>query len=640
LVQSEDEIEKSFKDFFKTATGDGKGANGHDPYPFQKRLATCDRLPELIDIPTGLGKTDAVVLAWLWRRRFAGPQVRAATPRRLVYCLPMRVLVEQTAKKASEWLENLGMLAEAPGDDKPFASDQLAAKCGVEGKRIAVTVLMGGEDKKKMGDWDLYPERDAILIGTQDMLLSRALNRGYGMSRYRWPMHFGLLNNDCLWVMDEVQLMGRGFTTSVQMQAFRDLLGTMGPSDIKTIWMSATLEREWLNIVDYIQQTGNSTAFALEQEDLDFSGIKSRISAVKTLRKTSAGAGDSKALAEAILQKHKPDTRTLIVQNTVKRAVDLHSALKKMNKDVNLILVHSRFRPLDRKNVVSELRKKPYAGGTIVVSTQVVEAGVDISSKTMFTELAPWPSLVRRFGRCNRSGEFGDSEVYWIDVPTGEESLASPYVDKELDEARMILDSHDGNSVGPASLPDVPIPFDHEQMIRRKDLLELFDTTPDLAGHDLDISRFIRESSDTDVQVFWRDVPEKGLDDSEPRPHRNELCSVPLADINDLVRKGAKAWIWDSLEGSWTPVNRVTPIVPGTIFMLRSADGRYTPAEGWNIQSREPVPVVPIERIVDEGYDDNLTSSGDWQSIAGHTDAVSQEMIRVLDLLGLEDDWR
>ena len=43
------------------------------------------------------------------------------------------------------------------------------------------------------------------------MLLSRALNRGYGMSRYRWPMHFGLLNNDCLWVMDEVQLMGRGF---------------------------------------------------------------------------------------------------------------------------------------------------------------------------------------------------------------------------------------------------------------------------------------------------------------------------------------------------------------------------------------------------------------------------------------------
>ena len=55
---------------------------------------------------------------------------------------------------------------------------------------------MGGEDS---GEWDIHPEREAILIGTQDMLLSRALNRGYGMSRYRWPMHFGLLNNDALW---------------------------------------------------------------------------------------------------------------------------------------------------------------------------------------------------------------------------------------------------------------------------------------------------------------------------------------------------------------------------------------------------------------------------------------------------------
>jgi len=34
---------------------------------------------------------------------------------------------------------------------------------------------MGGEEKT---EWDLYPEREAILIGTQDMLLSRALNRG------------------------------------------------------------------------------------------------------------------------------------------------------------------------------------------------------------------------------------------------------------------------------------------------------------------------------------------------------------------------------------------------------------------------------------------------------------------------------
>ena len=78
---------------------------------------------------------------------------------------------------------------------------------------------MGGEDKDR---WDRYPERDAIIIGTQDMLLSRALNRGYGISRYRCPVQFGLLNSDCLWVMDEVQLMGTGLATSVQLDAFRN----------------------------------------------------------------------------------------------------------------------------------------------------------------------------------------------------------------------------------------------------------------------------------------------------------------------------------------------------------------------------------------------------------------------------------
>jgi reverse gyrase len=94
LVENVSQAE-GFREFFRTATYDDNSHQGHDPYPFQTRLATAKELPELIDIPTGLGKTDAVVLAWLWRRRFAGKEVRAATPRRLVYCLPMRTLVEQ-----------------------------------------------------------------------------------------------------------------------------------------------------------------------------------------------------------------------------------------------------------------------------------------------------------------------------------------------------------------------------------------------------------------------------------------------------------------------------------------------------------------------------------------------------------------
>ena len=177
-------------------------ATPHSPHEYQKLLACGERRERhydewlsgsskcesmLIDVPTGFGKTGAVVLAWLWNRVM---KHRDDWPRRLVYYLPMRTLVEQTLRNAKQWLRRLGL------------SDE-----------VGLHALMGGEDA---GEWDTHAERNAVLVGTQDMLLFRALNRGYGMSRYRWPMHFGLLN-DCLWIMDEVQLMGPGLWTSAQL---------------------------------------------------------------------------------------------------------------------------------------------------------------------------------------------------------------------------------------------------------------------------------------------------------------------------------------------------------------------------------------------------------------------------------------
>jgi len=142
-----------FESFFFSITD-------HLPYPYQGALAELPVGDCLIRVPTGCGKTAAVIGAWLWRRRI-DPQ---HTPTRLVYCLPMRVLVEQTRDLATEW-----------------------ARKSETGTRVFT--LMGGEIEE---GWEFEPENPAILVGTQDMLLSRALNRGYAMSRYRWPAHFGL----------------------------------------------------------------------------------------------------------------------------------------------------------------------------------------------------------------------------------------------------------------------------------------------------------------------------------------------------------------------------------------------------------------------------------------------------------------
>ncbi len=86
----------SFECFFEKATG-------NLPYDYQARLAEAAPWPALLEAPTGAGKTEAIVLAWLWRRRYAGDEIRKQTPRRLVYCLPMRVLVEQTEERVRRW---------------------------------------------------------------------------------------------------------------------------------------------------------------------------------------------------------------------------------------------------------------------------------------------------------------------------------------------------------------------------------------------------------------------------------------------------------------------------------------------------------------------------------------------------------
>jgi len=251
-------------EFFRTAFG-----YEVTPFDYQARLAgdkdgtKCES--KLINIPTGCGKTGAVVLAWLWNRVALQ---RADWPRRLVYCLPMRTLVEQTEKNVREWLNNLGNLEWKPGND--------------HNNRIGVHILMGGEEREP-DPWDIYPERDAILIGTQDMLVSRALNRGYGMSRYRWPMHFGLLNNDALWIMDETQIMGVGVETSAQLNGFRHAEKSAARLGCRTWWMSATLDDAQLATVDHPRPAGGWPAIKLEDEDLAMPAVRERFNAKKKI---------------------------------------------------------------------------------------------------------------------------------------------------------------------------------------------------------------------------------------------------------------------------------------------------------------------------------------------------------------------
>lgn len=631
-----------------TRFASGSGGDAMTPREWQEEIAQ-DEVPRsrVIRIPTGYGKTLGVLGAWLYHRV---ERKDDRWPRRLVWTLPMRVLVEQTADEVRRCLDRLQVLWQ-PGTDH-------------RGK-VGVHILMGGVDQR--GEWNLYPEENAVLIATQDMALSRALNRGYAALRARWPMEFGLLSHDALWVLDEVQLMEVGLATSAQLQAFfdDDAKASRSLRPRLSWWMSATLQPGWLKSVDTV---GHHGAWTTSPMTLTPSALGSGLATIeKTLEIQGIAATDHGAFAKAIKDAHgkAPENGehgriTLVVCNTVDRASRTYEALEKLGVTEDLRLVHSRYRPHERTAWEAEfLGREACNQGVdrIIVATQVVEAGVDISATTLVTELSPWSSLVQRFGRCARYG--GSGTIIVVDRGR-DEKTAPPYLPEELEAAMWAIDTLAAKTqdVGIARIEAFEheltdgqrkqlYPYQPKQLLLRRELDELFDTTPDLTGADIDISRFIRSGDERDLSVFWPDVPPAKRGERAPlpsktrKPSREELCSVPFLAARDwLCGKATKekpaprllpsrrAWVWDWIEGEWKVAERAA-LIPGVVVCVAADSGGYRDDRGFDPESKAAVtvlsaPTQAAQDAADDLEDNEELSASAYKAIATHNTEVGQ----------------
>lgn len=623
---------KTYSSWFESTTG-------RSPHSWQVELAepeTCgDRL---VRIPTGFGKTLGVLGAWLYHRVVRNDE---RWPRRLLWTLPMRVLVEQTEAEVTKALDALGLAWDGKG---PHAG------------RVGVHVLMGGNDA---GEWHLHPEAPAVLIGTQDMLLSRALNRGYGAARARWPTDFGLVSQDVLWVLDEVQLMDVGLATAAQLAAFRLQSAPVSQRPAFTWAMSATLQRDWLGkSPDTVDWVGGLSEVSLGEKDKGTELWATTTKPVRRLEPTTP-----KALATLIGTEHASlpgeAPLTLAVVNTVDRARELFQEVRRIvAADIDVHLIHSRFRGRERERWRAEiLGPDAPVRSRIVVATQVVEAGVDLSADALFTDLCPWPSLVQRLGRLARRGGTGNATIVGLDTA----KAAAPYEPADLDAAWDALGRlADGSPRAleafeqtPENVPLLPglYPYEPQHLLLREELDELFDTTPDLTGADLDISRYIRSGDERDVSVFWIPTPptangRTSEPDEKLRPVRDGLCTVPFLRARDWLcgkkqgsiepkrlRDGVNAWVWEYLDGRWRIAQR-KDLWPGQVVLVDVDVGGYDPALGWDPSSKKPFPLVAAgvagrQEQADSAQDQEELSEAAWQTIGFHGNAAAREVERI-----------
>lgn len=653
----------SFKEFFKLAT------NGFAPYGWQLQVAV-DGLPDVLPVPTGLGKTE-VALAWAWRLLVD----KKPEPMHLVVCLPMRSLVTQTVQRLRTYFDALK--AKQPEID------------------VKVHQLMGGAIDD---EWAGQPDKPWVLVGTQDQLLSRALNRGYAMSRFEWPVHFGLLNNDCRWLIDEVQLMGPGLWTTSQLDWMRRTR-FLSLKPCPTTWMSATVGTSFLGTTDRVREapaepSNEQRAFedklrmALDSDSLlewwrearrplawwqpeaaaqPTTGRGKKRGAAKPAA-TAAATPD--VIAASVKAKHEAGTLSLVICNTVDMARAVFGVLSTIDHKV---LLTSRFRREDRarhEQRLIDFDAQRKAGtlpkddpGLICVSTQVIEAGVDISAHRLLTELAPWPSMLQRLGRLNRKGDDQDAQAWVWETPkegrNKKVERIGPYESTDIERAKKLVDIFaplsQNNAFSEAiaqlnaekpkevtgALQPKPSPLP-----RALDVHGLFSTERDVHGGFTDVSAFVRGTDpDLDVTVFWRDWSGNSpphsddLDGPLLEPAR-EGCPVSFVRVQGMLESSkAKAWLWDDEVDRWEHVNH-WDIRPGMLVMLKRDVGGYDATEGWTGDKSNVLTEVPRAGRGATLRDDAWTEAGYWSKLADHLKDTRCEAEKLCHALSLTGDTR
>ncbi|MCL6512099.1 MAG: type I-U CRISPR-associated helicase/endonuclease Cas3 [Anaerolineae bacterium] len=368
---------------------------GHPPLRWQTRLLQRmlnGELPELCDLPTGLGKT-AVIVIWLlalYGQLASGKQVML--PRRLIYIVNRRTVVDQATNIVLKVKERIQRA------DTPMTR----ALRDVLGD-LAVSTLRG--ELADNEEWKADPSRPAIIIGTVDMIGSKLLFRGYGDSYRLRAHHAGLLGQDALIIHDEAHLTPAFGELLFSIRQQQRRCGDLRP--IHVMELSATALRSSVQ-----------ANFNLTDEDLEDEFVARRLRAGKHLRLHAVK--DKDGVVEKILDlalRHKSNPcKAIIFVESPEEVTRIAKDLKKKLGSEGFVSVltgtlrgHERDKLLTEDPVVRALLDpaQKVDKAMYLVANAAGEVGVDFDADHMVGELTTLDRLIQRLGRVNRSGRPG-----------------------------------------------------------------------------------------------------------------------------------------------------------------------------------------------------------------------------------------
>ena len=524
-----------------------RDVHGYDPFPWQQRL-TNDVLerrawPTVIDLPTGTGKTAVLDTAI-----FAMAVQPEVTPRRVVFVIDRRIVVDQVCERARRLQSRI-----QEGNTPVLQRVRERLRTLSDGEPLGVAALRGGIPVDH--EWTQRPDQPWVVVSTVDQFGSRLLFRGYGVKPGMWPIHAGLAGNDCLVILDEVHLSVPFAQTLAQTAALPS--GPL-PRRFVVVEMSATPSK------------GDAQRFELDPDaDLEqCSELRRRVKAAKCAKLETVS--NVEAIPNAVLKIIRsvdPNNREPahaihsvgVIVNRVRTARETYQALAAAGYATYLIT--GRMRPLDRVSVLESIRPIVDPGGneqehelSIVVSTQAIEVGADFSFDALVTECAAVDSLRQRFGRLDRRGNYfertGQAAAAWIvgvksaignkkPDPIYGDSIGATWEELKRRAERGTV------NVGSMSLRDFPhgasAPRGQAPLLLETYLDAWAQTSPEPLIRP-PIERFLHgmdEDRSTDVSIVWRRDHSPEVLRLVP-PRQAEYLQVPVG--------GAKSWLSGATE--------------------------------------------------------------------------------------------
>jgi CRISPR-associated endonuclease/helicase Cas3 len=479
----------------------------------------------------------------------------------LIYVLPLRTLVEAVSAEAQE-------LAKA--------------------HNLEVAVQTG-----ERADAEFFYDAD-IIVTTFDQLLSGLLCEPYGLSNKLWNINAAAIAGKMI-VFDEFHLMepDRAFASALfGVCLFKDLC--------VTVWMTATATSA---LIDRIISTLQAKELTLSQKErhalFEGNGISRR---VRTHWNETLSA--SHVLAHQ-------GSKVLVVVNTVRKAQSLFGELEKTWKP---LLLHSRFFPNDRREKQRLLKESK-----LTIATQVIEAGVDISSEILLTEAAPVNALVQRAGRCARfKGESGTIHIYGTDSPL-------PYQKAQIETAERFVEDTDYANPETCQkwVEAAHAEEDRKALTGFRDLLERRKSfirnrvtgEEQLAG----VASFIRPDEDT-VRVFILAEP--------PTAKPQERQAIQLR--RSTVRKyQAQSWAYEG--GEWIRNGNTNT---AHAIALPPSIARYTEVEGLTLGRAGEIESPPKLSKVPPGW--GTLSAELW---VAHTENVIRHALLRMNKEGISESF-